>query len=87
MSNSLYARDQASGAFKEISARSAGDGTWSLQTSGVAGFTIPRADSITQTQNATQDIWTYRFGATVVTTITITYTDATKATISTVVQT
>lgn len=51
------------------------------------GFTIPHCDSATQTQDATHDIWTLKLGSTIVATITITYTDATKVIISTIVQT
>lgn len=49
-----------------------------------------RYDYISLTQNSTQDIWTYKnggSGGTTVATVTITYTDATKATIDDVAKT
>lgn len=54
------------------------------------GLAVPTYDATALAQNATQDIWTFftgGLGGTLVATITITYTDATKATISTVVRT
>lgn len=47
-------------------------------------------DYVAQTQNDTQDIWTFKTGGTggtTVATVTITYVDATKAIISTVART
>jgi len=56
----------------------------------LTGLSIPTYDAAQLTQNATQDIWTFYDGGlagTLVATVTITYTDGTKATISTVVKT
>jgi hypothetical protein len=56
----------------------------------VPGLSIPIHDYISQAQNATQDIWSFFFGGsggTLVATVTITYTDATKATIASVAKT
>lgn len=54
-----------------------------------AMVTVPY-DYISLSQNATQDIWSYKVGGaagTLVATVSVTYTDSTKATISTVVKT
>ena len=51
------------------------------------GFNIPTYDYISLSQNTTQDIWTFKTGGsggTTVGTVTITYTDTTKGTISNV---
>ena len=51
------------------------------------GFNIPTYDYISLSQNTTQDIWTFKTGGsggTTVGTVTITYTDTTKSTISNV---
>ena len=54
------------------------------------GLPIPSYDAVLLTQDATHDVWTFKTGGTGGTTVgvvTITYTDATKATISSVVLT
>jgi hypothetical protein len=56
----------------------------------IPGLAIPIFDYCALAQNATQDIWTFKTGGaggTLVATVTITYTDATKVTISTVAKT
>ncbi len=56
----------------------------------LVGLAITQYDYVSQTQNSTQDIWTFKnggSGGTTVATITITYTDSTKVTISTVAKT
>lgn len=53
----------------------------------LVGLNIGEFDKATQTQNATQDIWAFELNATPTKTVTITYTDATKVTISTVILT
>ena len=55
-----------------------------------SGLGIPSHDYVSLTQNSTQDIWTYKSGGsggTTVATVTITYTDSAKGTISTVAKT
>jgi hypothetical protein len=57
---------------------------------GLWGLTPKAYDYVAQTQNSTQDIWTFKTGGsggTTQQTITITYTDATKQVISTVART
>jgi len=54
------------------------------------GISLPNYDYVAQTQDATHDFWTFKtggVGGTLVATVTITYTDATKVTISTVEKT
>lgn len=54
------------------------------------GISLPNYDYVAQAQDATHDIWTFKtggVGGTVVATVTITYTDATKVVISEVVRT
>lgn len=54
------------------------------------GIGVPTHDYSALTQNVTQDIWTFfegGAGGTLLATVTITYTDATKVTISTVAKT
>ncbi len=51
----------------------------------LVGMNISQFDKVTQTQNSTQDIWAFELSSTPTKTVTITYTDATKGTISTVV--
>jgi hypothetical protein len=54
------------------------------------GLGIPPFDTTALAQTSTIDVWTFRVGGvggTLVSTVTITYTDSTKATISTVVRT
>lgn len=56
----------------------------------IPGLAIPIFDYCALSQNSTQDIWTFKTGGaagTLVATVTITYTDTTKATISTVAKT
>jgi len=60
------------------------------QITAFSGMGLPTYDAVQLTQDATHDYWTFYtggLGGTLVATITITYTDATKATISTVVKT
>lgn len=54
------------------------------------GISLPNYDYAKLTQDATHDVWTFKTGGaagTLVATVTITYTDATKAVIDTVVRT
>jgi hypothetical protein len=54
------------------------------------GFNLPVYDYCAQTVNATSDVWVFKTGGsggTTVATLTINYTDATKATISNVAKT
>lgn len=56
----------------------------------VNGLSVPASDYVSLAQDATHDTYTFKIGGsggTTVATITITYTDATKATISTVAKT
>jgi len=56
----------------------------------VPGLSIPIYDYVSLTQNATQDIWEFKDGGaagSTVAIVTVTFTDATKATISTVAKT
>lgn len=56
----------------------------------IPGLAIPIFDATALTQASTTDTWTFRTGGlagTLVATVTITYTDSTKATISNVVKT
>ena len=61
-----------------------------VDTNGVlkiaSGFNIPVYDNITLTQATLTDTWTFKVGANTVSTITITFTDSAKGTISTVVK-
>jgi len=53
-----------------------------------SGALIPFSyDSITPTYNATSDVYVYKAGLTTVATLTISYTDATKAVITSIVRT
>lgn len=57
---------------------------------GIAGFNIPNYDYVAQSQDATHDIYTFYTGGavgTLLATITITYTDGTKATVLNVAKT
>jgi tRNA(Ile2) C34 agmatinyltransferase TiaS len=65
-----------------VALKVASDG--SLITSGMVSVSY---DSIALVQAALTDTWTYKSGVTTVATVTVTYTDATKVTISTVVRT
>lgn len=54
------------------------------------GFSLPVYDSIVPTFNATSDVWVYKTGGAsgaTVATLTVSYTDATKAVITSVVRT
>jgi hypothetical protein len=56
----------------------------------IPGISIPIYDAASLSSGSTTDVWTFRtggVGGTLVATVTITYTDSTKATISTVVKT
>lgn len=56
----------------------------------IPGLAIPMYDYVSLAQNATQDIYSFKSGGsggTLVATVTITYTDSTKATLSTVAKT
>ena len=56
----------------------------------IPGISIPIHDYISLAQNTTQDIWSFKTGGsggTLVSTITVTYVDSTKAVISTVAKT
>ena len=56
----------------------------------IAGMALPTFDYTSQTQTATQDVWTFMVGGalgTVVATITINYADSTKAVITNVTRT
>ncbi len=56
----------------------------------IPGLSIPIHDFISLAQTSTQDIWTFKFGGsggTTVATVTVTFTDSTKVTISTVEKT
>ena len=61
-----------------------------VDTNGVlkiaSGFNIPVYDNITLTQATLTDTWVFKVGSTTVSTITITFTDSAKGTISTVVK-
>lgn len=66
-------------------------GNNALRVNAIAGgISIPNYDFAQLTQDPTHDVWTFKTGGaagTLVATVTITYTDATKVTISTVART
>lgn len=65
-------------------------GAFETNLAKLPGLSIPIHDYISQAQNATQDIWTYKIGGaggSLVATVTVTYTDSTKAVIFTVAKT
>lgn len=49
-------------------------------------FDLGSYDTVELTQNTTQDIWAYKLNGVLTNTVTITYTDSSKATISSVVK-
>lgn len=64
--------------------------TWQRQPATSAGFITSPYDYKALAQTSTTDVWTYKSGGaggTLVATKTITYTDATKSVISTIVRT
>ena len=64
--------------------------TTTISNSVVPGFNIPTYDYVSLSQTSTVDTYSFKSGGaggTLVATITITYTDSTKATISTVAKT
>lgn len=65
-------------------------GNNALRVNAIAGgISLPNYDSAKLTQDATHDVWTFLVGGlagTLAATVTITYTDATKATIDSVVK-
>jgi hypothetical protein len=57
------------------------------QAGGAAGLNLPVYDYASLASGATTDVWTFKSGGTLVATVTINYTDATKATITSVAKT
>lgn len=65
-------------------------GYWVPEDGTAGGISLPKWDYVTQTQASTTDTWTFKTGGsggTTVATVTISYTDNTKNTISTVAKT
>ena len=55
----------------------------------IPGLGVPQHDAVSQSQDATHDVWSFYTGGlagTLVATVTITYTDGTKTTITSVVK-
>jgi copper(I)-binding protein len=89
--------DIAEGATTDVAVSTDANGTVSAKLRGIIknqvasmGFNIPANDYVSLAQDATHDTYTFKSGGaggTTVATKTITYTDATKVTISTIVRT
>lgn len=85
----------AANTYVSQTATTAGNAKMSLEevddaVGGILGFTPEAFDYVAQTRTDTTDIWTFKSGGsggTTVQTVTITYTDSTKAIISTVART
>lgn len=79
---------QSGGSIGNTTFASTQSGTWTVATTN--GLSLIAYDYVSLTQASTTDTWVFKAGGaggTTVATVTITYTDSTKATISTVVKT